>query len=411
MKVVSDISRKQINKRRYSTILILSIFSTQISTAAILDNLNIVSKNHASWEFFFYFISLFAAIIQAGFSDDYGRKKHLIISSVSVLISSFTLIFLIYLKKMYVIATFGPAIPCLILGALGNAIPIARGCLATLKNHDFRSLIGLTTLCIGFGWIVVNGLSLILKPIAVIVVSVLIQGATIVFIYKFYITDELPIKAKKSIIHTTKNSIKWIFKMAFVSGGAAAILAYLFSETSFYLPYILEELPEALNITKIMGLLMGIGYSAGVFSQIIIYPSDKRSIIFGVLFSFIFVIILLSSNISPLNIPKVFIRYISYIQTFSLFSFAYGFGFSVPALFSLMATKIHKNHVGRLFGVVDSADTGALWLSYGLISLKEKYQGAFILNIVNSLILTLYSISMIMYYKFIKSFKSYEEDS
>ena len=122
-----------LSKRINSIVLLCCIYVVQASTAVVIYNLPLITDSYLSWIGFYYVLSVVCALPQAGFSDVYGRKRHLLISSVFVLLS------ILYLFSMYLmnfsqaqlqssywsLVTAGPT--CLLLGVMGNFIPIARG--------------------------------------------------------------------------------------------------------------------------------------------------------------------------------------------------------------------------------------------------------------------------------------------
>lgn len=408
----THIRHAELTKRRYSSLLIVCIYSTQLATAAILNHLYLITEHPLFWTGLYYIISFFAAVPQAGFSDEFGRKKHLLIASFCVLGA------LIWLLTAGTLKTFFPNLPpemvplisllpvCILLGLLGNVIPIARGCLAALKLHNFQVAIGLTTSAIGLGWITVDFLTLALGPTGVLLFSVILHSAVIVSIKILYLPEEHQAANKKAVI---RKSYKWFLAMLFVTGGSVALVAYLLTEITFYQIYTLDELPGRIIGKKIIGSLMGIGYSVGVLVMWLVNPSNKSSIKFGVLFSFFCLLVLFFINYLPqegrLDLDEIYsLRINGIIQFF----FALGFGFSVPALFALMSNHVHPHHFGRLFGAVDSTDTAALYFSSVLLNIKIK------LNFSNQLfyfvLLALFSFSLMLYYKVINVFRSYEKD-
>jgi hypothetical protein len=400
----------EINKRRYSSILLMCVYSTQVATAAILNNLDLITDHAPAWIVFYYVLTLLAAIPQAGFSDDSGRKKHLLIASSCVLGAVAYLLTMLSLKINTVSFSwmiFAVLPICFLLGVLGNAIPIARGCLASMKIHNFRTSIGLTSACIGLAWVTVNLLGLVLEPMGVVWFSIVLQLISLVFVWLFFNFNEKPIEKRESFFSVIYKSYKWCGTMLLVAGGAAAFSAYLLTETAFYHIYALDELREATIGKKAVGSFMGFAYLFGVIAQWIVYPSDKNSLKFGVICSFFFVFLFFLLNYHN---GDGLLKEDDLLKTNGVlqFFFAFGFGFSVPALFSLMSKNVHPNHSGRLFGAVDTTDTGALGLSAASLYLKDKVRldNSFLYSIV----LILFVVSLIIYYRFIKLFKSYEKN-
>jgi MFS family permease len=369
------------------------------------------------WIVIYHFLTLISAIPQAGFSDVYGRKKHLLISLISVTLAAAYVVFAYLAKLHHLESSYFPAaiftvIPvCIFLGISGNTIPIARAAIADLKIHDFRTAIGWSTTFIGFGWITSIMLGLILPPVGVLMFAILLQ-TSIVFIVKYYFFDlrdsDEVIKHKHNWMNTIFSSYKWFISMFLVSGGAAALFAYLCTETTFYQIYSINEEGEVNLGDKVTGLLMAFGYAFGVIAQWIIYCSDKKGIKFGITFSFL--------SLSILFIFKFLLSrelvYLSFNTSYLIegilnFLFALGFGFFVPSLFSLMATKINAHHAGRLFGAIDITDTLALGISSFSLFLREKIHFEDLL--IYSLLLCFFIIAGIFYKNFIRRFSTYEK--
>lgn len=225
------IRQAELAKRRYSAILILCIYSTQVVTAAVLTHLYLITKHPLFWIGLYYMISFFAAVPQAGFSDESGRKKHLLIASFCVLGAVIWLFTVDMLKTVFPnlppsIAPLISVLPaCLLLGLLGNAIPIARGCLAALKLHDFRVAIGLTTSAIGLGWITVDFLTLALGSTGVLVFSIVLQITVIICIKVLYLFEENYEANKKAII---RKSYRWLLSMLFVWRGRSSCRLFIY---------------------------------------------------------------------------------------------------------------------------------------------------------------------------------------
>jgi len=412
MHKVNNLNTIEIAKRRKASLLILTIYSTQLTLVALINNLYLLSGNVRVLLIFYYVLALLSSIPQSGLSDECGRKKHLLIASVSVLvsISLFLLIVLIHpilkLSLNNLSVSMIALIPCIIIGVAGNVVPIARGCLCALHLHDFRSTVGVSTVVIGLSWITVNLLSLILSNVGVIIFSLIFQVIIVILIKTNYnITEELEKTSfRKVFIH----SYKWLWSMFLIPGGLAALLAYLLSDTSFYVPYIVEELPGVNIGRKITGVLMGIGYMFGVIIQWIIFPTDKKCIKIGIVISLIsiimysiFVYIESAGHATHVN-GKILLNIYGLIK----FSFATGFGFFVPALFSLMSNHLDKSHFGKLFGVIDTMDTLALALSSIIIVVRNSLDKNNLVALGFSLIL--FIISLIMYVILLKKFSSYE---
>lgn len=410
------LSNAEIINRQQSAILILSIFATQFSTAAILGNLHKITPHFSSINSMYYVITAVAAIVQAGFSDDFGRKRHLLISCISAVISG--LIFLCTLliissstSQSAIVSLVIAALAPFVLGIAGNSIPIARGCLVDLDIHDFRTTMAFTTVFIAFGWLAANFSEFLLGSSGSVSIALILQTISVIFIAKYYSPKKnIPLKKTLSLTKNIYNSWKWLIHMALVPGGLYAIIAYFFSETAFYQVYLHNELPNSAFGMKISGTLMGLAYLLGITCQSATYPSDKACVKFGTSFSLstlvaivFFNLILKINFIDEALSPVICTKILGFLQFF----FAFGFGFFVPALFSIISENIHSDHFGRLFGVIETTDTISLSVSEKIIDIKNKF---FSSNLIMSMLtLLLFFTSFLVYCKFLRVFNSYEE--
>lgn len=413
MEAVQLITTEEINKRRYSSILVISIYATQASTAAILSAIaKITGGGTGGLQVVYYLLTLAAAIPQAGFSDDYGRKRHLVISSICILSSLIVIFGLLAFKTMVTtkMPNYWPFLavpPILLLGIAGNAIPIARGCLASLKLHDFRSSIGFTSVFIGFGWVSVNLLSLIVSTIWVVAIVCLLQLIIVITILTIYNENEAPVAPNKPVLTAMLDSYKWCWHMLFIVGGSSAIIAYLLSETSFYQMYLLDELQSTGK--KVVGILMGFAYFTGVVSQWVVYPSDKKAVTVGVIWSFVSVVAYALFHMVSTSYWNMYWsdEAKNIINGVVQCSFAFGFGFFVPALFSLMSKRLHPEHTGRLYGAIDTTDTMALGGSSLILFLRGRLEFDRITTM--SMTVICFALSMVFYKRVNSKFESYEE--
>ena len=406
--------KRSATKRKNSSILIFSIFSAQLTTALIIYKLYVITNYPLFWTVVYYVVTFFCAIPQAGLSDSYGRKRHLLISCYFVTLSGILLLIIYIINKSVFGITTGArydilALPiCLVLGIAGNTIPIARAGISDLKIHDFRTAMGWTTLSIGFGWGTAVILGLLFPGLEALIFSTLLQLFIIYLVRAhFYDQEDLSLKRKPHLVGVVANSYKWLGKMFLVGGGAAAILAYLFAETTFYQIYSLDEDGAVTINQKVIGILMAVGYSFGVIIQWITAPTNKKGIKRGIAISVVSLVVFV---ITQYLVNNKFIAWeinvIELIYGSLQFIFALGYGFSIPSLFALMSKKIKSHHSGKLFGVIDSTDTLALSVSFFLLFIARK----FMLNstIVNLITLIAFVVSATLYIAFIRRFTTYE---
>jgi hypothetical protein len=172
-----------------------------------------------------------------------------------------------------------------------------------------------------------------------------IQLIMIMIITYFLGFKEIFYNVDKRVSAIAYRSYTWCIGMLFVTGGGVAFLAYLFSETAFYQLYVLDELPQNVIGQKISGVLMGAAYFIGVVALWAVNPSDKKSIKFGITFSFLSILAYYAiESYNVLTLTRLANEsYNLYIKIILQFLFAFGFGFSVPALFSLMSNNVHSN--------------------------------------------------------------------
>ena len=273
-------------------------------------------------------------------------------------------------------------ISIVILATGGNFIPITRSCIASLETQSLRSSIGYTTTMIGFACITVNILSFIFSPLQILVTTLLGQLICIIMIIKYYNQQEY-IDRNQKIIVVIKDSYKHLLKIIILTAGLNLILTYLFTNTVFYNIYV-EDGDNAFPAYKqLAGISMGIAYFLGVLTQFIFNPSDIKSIKFGLILSTVSVVILVClKNTFFLRLYDSIESFIHLkIQDIAQFCFAFGFGYFIPSIFSLLSKNITKKHYGWLFGLIDATDTASLLLSSIIIYSFSKNITTF--NILN----------------------------
>lgn len=64
-----------ISKKRNASLLILAIFSVQLTISSVVYNFSLLSDVPLIWSAIYHAFSLVCTIPQAGFSDIYGRKR------------------------------------------------------------------------------------------------------------------------------------------------------------------------------------------------------------------------------------------------------------------------------------------------------------------------------------------------
>lgn len=379
-------------ENRCLAVLLCSTFSEQTVISSIFYNLSVVLEGHASrFTVIFYIIVLCAAIPQSKLSDEYGRKRHLLFASYIVMLSGILIVGLIAATESFSqqMLIFLSAIPIILLAVGGNFIPIARSCIASLEIKSFRSSIGYTTAMVGFGCITVDMLSFIFLPLQIMVITLLMQFICTIMTIKYYNRREY-IDRDRKIIVVIKESYKHLLKIVILTGGLSLVLTYLVTNTVFYNIYIEDDINAFPAYRKLVAISMGIAYFLGVLTQFIINPSDTKSIKFGLILSTLSIVMLLCFNNSFVLRLYVSIESLIHLKVKDIlqFCFAFGFGYFVPSIFSLISKNINKKHYGWLFGLIDATDTASLLLSSVVIYLFSKTSiNEITLNILNVIVL------------------------
>lgn len=412
-----------LSKRANAALILFAIYVAQVSTAATIYNLANVTEFASFWLVIYYLLTLIGAVPQTGFSDLYGRKRHLLIAATTILgVLGYLLLAMLFVPPSHSLRTlswwsWGVALPiCLGLGLAGNLIPIARGGLVDLKVHNFRTAVGLSTVLIGFGWITVVLMSLAMPSAVVLTLCVALQATTLILL-KRCLSEPLHIQAPLRVpswtllsirhnIKTIVSSYRWTLSMFLVAGGASALLAYLFSESAFYPIYSLKEEGTPSFNSKIIGTSMALGYAAGVAMLWLSRCSDRMGIRIGVPISLVFIIAVYLLKLFFAQDVMFFERFV-FLEMALDFVIALGFGFSVPSLFSIMSSNIRDQHAGKLFGAIDTTDTVALGISSYVLYLKDSLRitelGSY------NVVLVCFVLSYFFYRSFLRRFSSYEK--
>jgi len=312
--------------------------------------------------FVFMILQFIAAPIQSAISDFWCRRKSLYIAMGSTVISSFLL-------------SFFPYLVLIVKGLIGNVVPIARAGVADENLRDFRSSIGLTTVAISLGYLIIRELSDLFGS-RYLYLGVASLGLITLFFLYFYKDERdieyrsprvlqnasLTIKIKASLVELYRD---FLSKPFFFN----SLLAYFFFEMAFYCLF-LTNIELGIESFKHIPYLMVLGYFLGV---ILLWSytftmktkngeGDKIYIVIGIVIS-LFALILF-----------IFYKKLALVATI----FAFGFGFFVPALFSRISYRrrtiegiIASHEQGKIYGLIDSADSLAFILSILIINIFE----------------------------------------
>lgn len=389
-------------------VLLFCIFVAQLATASLLDNLSVFSKAPWGWRFFYSLLAFLAAIPQAGFSDVRHRKTHLLISIGAVCLLC---IFSLVASYSVAIGDYGVSylvtLPiCFLLGILGNVIPIARGCIVVLKTANFRVSIGMTTVAIAFGWVFPEILHTMpgLRGYDLVISTILVL-ASYVLVWKYYLHGDHHKRngSKLSNLEIIGQSYKWTWRIAVIPGGVIAFLAYLCSESSFYPIYFRDVLPGNPFAMKFLGIFIAVVYTTGVLIQYFLKWNDTQGITRGIKMSLFSMLLLLAC----VSISESLGNIISFVlKSVFTIGFVIGFGWFTPSLFSVLSKRVHSEHAGRLYGVIDSTDTAALAISSAVVFSE---QNNYISNIEGHLIASIvFIVAAVLYFCFSRKIKVFE---
>lgn len=151
---MNDISDN--TKKRYRSMLLCSIFSTQTVIISILYSLSLVLKEYYMiLTILFCIVTILSSTPHSKFSDEYGRRKHMIIASYMIILSTILIFTLLYTKDYLSqeILILLLAVSLLFLAVGSNIIPITRGFLVSLEVGCNLASLGYRAPMLGFGWI------------------------------------------------------------------------------------------------------------------------------------------------------------------------------------------------------------------------------------------------------------------
>lgn len=339
-------------------LLLFFVFVGELGLAAVVYLSNAITKEHTLAVFFaVYILQFFTSTIQGGVSDHSLRKKSLLVAFNAVFIAQ--IFFLLAFK--YPIMLIGAVI---FYGFLGNITPIARGALAdTELRSNFRLSMGLSTNAIALGWVLMAFASFYLSPlIGCILVTVLCFGCN--FLVR-YIKDpeDKPLHETFSLKNEL-SVIKSLFKHSEIFWG---MLGYLIAEVAFY--QIFARGKGEVNDPRVRFIIttwVG-GYVLGAVSQHYIFrkKQEKLGIIWGAGISIAAMIFLIFFTIFGVNGKA--------LLAITNGSFALGFGFFIPCVFSIVSERYPLHLQGKIYGLIDAVDSLALMIAVGINHLPFEF--------------------------------------
>lgn len=383
----------------YVFLLLLFILADVICDNSIFHTFNSL----APIQQFIFFLGLlllqtFAAPIQAGFSDFYGRKKSILISlSASLVAMAFQYI---YSQKTIFYA------PILILaaiskGTLGNTVPLSWAAIADTKEKNVRFSFALSTGAFAAAYLLLIYSNKLLSKSESNILIIGLFLILLVLCALFFIDIRDPKKEKLSSSHNKSRRIKLIFKdIKLIANDLKiyhvrqALLAFLLWEISLY-SILLLYVDFDLSQFSPIALGMVSGYLFGVIVLKFLNKVSDQSII------------KLGYNISAISLIPFFVL-LPFEQNpnFILLSACYflhmmGNAFLSATLFSILASEREPHEQGRIYGLISSVDTIAFLLS----SISVIVYNTFKLNIIYIIAFSFLTVafSWIPYAKFDKS--------
>lgn len=309
-----------------------------------------------------YLLQFVFSIVQGGISDHSCRKKSLIFAFCAILFGQ--LFFLLAFKYFWMIS-----ITVLLYGLLGNVTPISRAALVdTHLKNDFRLSVGLSTVAIALGWVLMMYAAYFFAPFTVclIVTSLCLLSIGLTF----FLIDKADLdeySGPKKLVKAIKKDLLVLASLLRHSWVSWAMLGYLIAETAFYQVFARGKAQIDNPDVRFVITTWVIGYCAGVFLEKIILRngSEKTGMVLGALISIASMVALIFITVGKCKAPVFLIS----TNTF----FALGFGFFIPCLFSLISKK-HGVHVqGKIYGLIDSVDSLALGIAILIIYLSKTF--------------------------------------
>jgi MFS family permease len=365
-------------------LLILFILADVICDNFILQSFNKQSSNLEFWLFIcLLLLQVFAAPLQAGFSDFYCRKKSLVVS----LFFSLLALTLIFLYSQH--AFFFPAVLFMIViikGLFGNTIPLSRAAIADTQQKNFRFSFGLSSASFAVAYLLLIAANKYITEAEsnfyiIIFYSVLLFLCIRIFkdirdktTFKSHgidrKTENLPIL--KSTINLIKIEFSLILKDICHKDTYKSLIAFLLWEISLYCILILYVDFSVKEFSSIAVSMM-IGYLSGIFTlKFCRKTKDKTMIKIGY-------------NISALSLVPFFIfipifnEINLYLLNVGYFFHTFGNAFLCPTLFAILSKDRKPHEQGKIYGLIESTDTIAFLFAsiavmlYNLMQLQLIY--------------------------------------
>ena len=351
----------------------LTLIITFILGDIICDNygLQVFNTQTSVHEFFLVagllVLQIFASPLQAGFSDYYCRKKSLIVSLSASLIS--LVLVLLYSQKVlpfFFILVF----ISLFKGVLGNTIPLSWAALADTQQKDLRFSLAMSTGSYAIGYLFLTTFNAYLTGIQANIAAILIFAILVFLCARLFrdvrdksksaIRNEGTPVSFLEIYKRQKDSVLEDLKRVSTRNG---LTAFLFWEVSLY--SILLLLVDFENFNPGTTASMMIGYLAGVgILKFCKKVSDDTFIKIGSWISVFFL------GLYFFFYP--FLKDNGGMLSFCYFFYTMGNAFLCPTFLHLLSKERKPDQQGKVFGLIESADTLAFLIATVVI-LSYKY--------------------------------------
>ncbi len=339
-------------------LLLFFVFVGELGLAAVVYLASAITKEYAVAVFFaVYFLQFITSTIQGGVSDYSLRKKSLLAAFNAVLIGQifFLLAFRHHFMLIGAIALYG---------FLGNITPIARAALAdTELRGNFRLSVGLSTIAIALGWVLMAFASYYMPSlIGCILVTVLCFACN--FLVR-YIKDpeDKPIPKPFSV----KNEIFIIASLFKHSEIIWGLCGYFIAEIAFYQIFargkgqVNDPQVRFIVTTWVMGYVLGAVLQHFIFHK----GKEKSGIVWGGCISVTAMLSLIIFTIFGVKSKT--------LLAITNSSFALGFGFFIPCIFSIVSQRYKPHLQGKIYGLVDAVDSLALMIAVAINHTPSKF--------------------------------------
>jgi MFS family permease len=387
-------------KKIISTLVVLIVyFSIIIDSSVNTIILESITPLNITWlPNTFILASMPFSILLAGWSDFHCRRKTLILALLFTTTSCGLII--LYNLSGYNWLVY---VSIVLKATGGNVVPIALAMLADVTNKkSFRTCLAIAICAISVGfWGPIyiraeNTANVELVEYGFICAST-ITILTILFV-KDTVFDNVKFHRNTANIRHFFSFIKreqlLVGLLLIVPIVGTALLGFTISETSYYQFLLRGELLQKTEYYSFNSLVLAIGYYLGTALLILLGFKSIEDIIcikIGMYTSFLSLLIF--CLMSYLNFQ--------YIYIFPLILFSVGVALITPTLFAAILKVRESEDQGKIFGLLDSADSFATYLS-SIIIKKTSLASHFLSGIIT---LKLFSISCIFYIIFIKIYK------